>query len=56
MNLIKSGTEIITVKNLVGHTNICSTDHYLNFDTKNLRECALPLALTYKLSPRRKNS
>lgn len=39
--LIVSGTSTATIAQILGHTEVQSTEKYLSLDTDNLRECAL---------------
>lgn len=41
--LIKSGSTIDTTAQVLGHTDIHSTEKYLSFDSKNLKACSLSL-------------
>lgn len=39
--LLVSGTPTTTIAQILGHTEVKSTEKYLSLDTENLRECAL---------------
>ncbi len=42
-NMLKTGTPLPTISQVLGHRNLESTKHYLSLDTENMRECCLDL-------------
>lgn len=45
--MIMSGVPISTVSQILGHTNIESSKHYISLDTEKMRECCLDLGSMY---------
>lgn len=45
--MITSGVPISTVSQILGHTNIESSKHYISLDTEKMRECCLDLGSMY---------
>ena len=43
--LLVSGTATTTIAQILGHTDVKSTENYLVLDTENLRECALDFSV-----------
>ena len=45
--MITSGVPVSTVSQILGHTNIESSKHYISLDTEKMRECCLDLGSMY---------
>jgi site-specific recombinase XerD len=43
--LLTAGTPTTTIAQILGHTDVDSTENYLSLDTENLRECALDFSI-----------
>ena len=42
-NMLKAGTQLLTISQVLGHKNIEAAKYYLSLNTEHMRECCLDL-------------